>query len=118
MSYFWIHWTSINLVAYYILLQGEYSVKDIFDMNGKYGKINWIATIAFVGSIVAEIPFINTSFYVGPAARELQGADLAWAMGLFLPAVLYYFPMKRRISKDMFPSEVDSLPVEHDEFLS
>ncbi|AOH53536.1 sulfonate ABC transporter substrate-binding protein [Peribacillus muralis] len=118
MSYFLIPWTSINLVDYYILRQGEYSVKDIFDVNGKYGKINWIATIAFVASIVAEIPFINTSFYVGPAARALHGADLAWAMGLFLPAVLYYFPMKRRIRKDMFPSGVDSVPVEHDEFLS
>ncbi|WP_438803901.1 cytosine permease [Metabacillus rhizolycopersici] len=38
MSYFLIPWTSINLVDYYILLQGEYSVKDIFDLNGKYGK--------------------------------------------------------------------------------
>ncbi|MEI2472897.1 cytosine permease [Peribacillus frigoritolerans] len=62
MSYFLIPWTSINLVDYYILRRGEYSVKDIFDLNGKYGKVNWIASFAFVASILAEIPFINASF--------------------------------------------------------
>ncbi|MFF2856369.1 purine-cytosine permease family protein [Peribacillus sp. NPDC058002] len=107
MSYFLIPWTSINLVDYYILRRGEYSVKDIFDLNGKYGKVNWIASFAFVASILAEIPFINASFYVGPVAKALNGADLAWAVGLFLPAAFYYFPMKRKIT-----AEVITLPVE------
>ncbi|MEK5363921.1 MULTISPECIES: cytosine permease [Bacillaceae] len=87
--------------------QGEYSVKGIFDLNGKYGKVNWIASFAFVASILAEIPFINASFYVGPVAKALYGADLAWTVGLFLPAALYYFPMKRKIT-----AEVITLPVE------
>jgi nucleobase:cation symporter-1, NCS1 family len=94
MSYFLIPWTSINLVDYYILRRGEYSVKDIFDLNGKYGKVNRIACFAFVATIIAEIPFVNASFYVGPVANALGGADLTWMVGLFLSAALYYFPMK------------------------
>lgn len=112
MSYFLIPWTSINLVDYYILRRGEYSVKDIFDLNGKYGKVNWIASFAFVVSILAEIPFINASFYVGPVAKALNGADLAWAVGLFLPAALYYIPMKRKVSKSISTVDVMVLPVE------
>ena len=109
MSYFLIPWTSINLVDYYVLRSGEYSVKDIFDLNGKYGKINWIATFAFVASIIAEIPFVNASFYVGPIAKMMNGADLAWAVGLFLPAALYYFPMKRKMSHSITAPEADAL---------
>lgn len=102
ISYFLIPWTSINLVDYYVLRHGNYNVKDIFDVNGQYGKINWITCIAFVVSIIAEIPFINTSFYVGPVARAFEGADIAWLVGLVVPAVLYYFPMKRKLGKNEY----------------
>ncbi|KZM54472.1 cytosine permease [Aeribacillus pallidus] len=97
ISYFLIPWTSINLVDYYLLRRGLYSVKDIFDVNGCYGKVNWIAIIAFVVAILAEIPFINTTIYVGSFAKAFDGADIAWAVGLVVPAVLYYFPMKRKL---------------------
>jgi NCS1 family nucleobase:cation symporter-1 len=105
ISYFLIPWTSINLVDYYLLRHGEYNVKDIFDMNGQYGKVNWITCNAFILSIIAEIPFVNTSFYVGPVARAFEGADIAWLVGLIVPAVLYYFPMKRKLSKTEYMTE-------------
>ncbi|WP_342047876.1 purine-cytosine permease family protein [Bacillus sp. OTU530] len=105
ISYFLIPWTSINLVDYYVLRHGNYNVKDIFDVNGQYGKINWITCIAFVVSIIAEIPFINTSFYVGPVAKAFEGADIAWLVGIVVPAALYYFPMKRKLSKAEYMNE-------------
>jgi nucleobase:cation symporter-1, NCS1 family len=98
ISYFLIPWTSINLVDYYLLRHGHYNVKDIFDVNGQYGKINWITCMAFLVSILAEIPFINTSFYVGPIAKAFEGADVAWIIGLVVPAVLYYFPMRKKLN--------------------
>lgn len=97
ISYFLIPWTAINLVDYYLLRRGEYSVKDIFDLNGKYGKVNWIAAFAYVVSVIVEIPFINTSFYVGPVAAALGGADIAWILGLIVPTILYYYPMKQKM---------------------
>ncbi|MFF2447442.1 purine-cytosine permease family protein [Neobacillus sp. NPDC058068] len=98
ISYFLIPWTSINLVDYYLLRHGRYNVKDIFDLNGQYGKINWITCIAFLVSILVEIPFINTSFYVGPVAKAFNGADIAWVIGLVVPAGLYYFPMRKKLN--------------------
>jgi nucleobase:cation symporter-1, NCS1 family len=88
-------------VGYYLLRRGQYNVKDIFDVNGQYGKINGITCMAFAVSIVAEIPFVNTSFYIGPIAKAFGGADIAWLIGIIVPAILYYFPMKQKLNKEV-----------------
>jgi NCS1 family nucleobase:cation symporter-1 len=94
MSYFLIPWTAINLVDFYWLRKGEYRIDDIFDMNGIYGRVNWIACASFIVAIVVEIPFMNTTLYVGPLATQLGGIDLAWVVGLVVPAFSYYWLMK------------------------
>ncbi|MCO7054893.1 purine-cytosine permease family protein [Pseudomonas juntendi] len=96
MSYFLIPWTAINLVDYYCLRKGNYSVPDIFDLNGRYGRFNLVACGSFVLAIVLEIPFMNTTLYVGPVANALDGIDLAWVVGLVVPAMTYYGLMKRK----------------------
>jgi NCS1 family nucleobase:cation symporter-1 len=100
ISYFLIPWTSINLVDYYLLRRGNYSIKDIFDLNGKYGKVNWITAVAYIVALLVEIPFSNTTFYVGPISHAMGGADIAWIFGIIVPAVLYYFPSKRKIERE------------------
>jgi NCS1 family nucleobase:cation symporter-1 len=99
ISYFLIPWTAINLVDYYFVRHGKYHVKAMFDVNGQYGKVNWITSSAFVLSILLEIPFINTSFYIGPLAEMFGGGDIAWVVGLAVPSVLYYVLMKSRLKK-------------------
>ncbi|NBA96281.1 cytosine permease [Pseudomonas sp. R5(2019)] len=99
MSYFLIPWTAINLVDYYCLRKGVYSLPDIFDMKGQYGRFNGIACASFIGAIVLEVPFMNTTLYVGPVAQALDGVDLAWVVGLVVPALSYYGLMKARASK-------------------
>lgn len=94
MSYFLIPWTAINLVDYYCLRKGEYKLDDIFDMNGIYGRVNWIACGSFIVAILVEIPFMNTTLYVGPVATALDGIDLAWVIGLVVPALSYYWLMR------------------------
>lgn len=98
MSYLLIPWTAINLADYYCLRKGHYQVEDIFDMNGIYGRINPVACGAFIVAIVLEVPFMNTTLYVGPIARALDGIDLAWLVGLAFPALVYYRLMKRRVA--------------------
>jgi NCS1 family nucleobase:cation symporter-1 len=39
--YFMIPWTCVNLIDYYIIRKGQYSMTDIFDPNGIYGNYNW-----------------------------------------------------------------------------
>jgi NCS1 family nucleobase:cation symporter-1 len=95
MSYFLIPWTAINLVDYYALRKGVYRIADIFDADGIYGRVNWIAVSVFLITIVLEIPFMSTSLYTGPVASALQGIDLAWVVGLLVPAGAYYGLMSR-----------------------
>ncbi len=99
ISYFLIPWTAINLVDYYFIRRGKYHVKSMFDVNGQYGRVNWITAAAFVLSIILEIPFINTSFYIGPLAEIFGGGDIAWVIGLAVPSLLYYVLMKSRVKQ-------------------
>ncbi|MED3562852.1 cytosine permease [Bacillus xiapuensis] len=98
LSYFMVPWTAINLIDYYLLRRGEYNVWDVFDVNGQYGKFNWVAIIAYLISFILEVPFVNTSMYVGPVSKALDGTDIAWIVGLAVPLVLYYFPMRKKIN--------------------
>lgn len=99
MSYALIPWTAINLVDYYILRQGRYSVADIFDPDGIYGRWNHITIFAFFLAILVQIPFIATGFYTGPIAQALGGIDLAWLVGIIVGAAAYYFPMRARLTR-------------------
>lgn len=108
ICYLLIPWTAINLVDYYFVRHGKYSVKDFFDMNGIYGKVNWSAAIAYIVAILCQIPFMNLSFYIGPAAKLLGGADIAWILGIIVPAILYYIPMKKVAKKEIDEHLVDN----------
>jgi NCS1 family nucleobase:cation symporter-1 len=99
LQYIMVPWSAINLVDYYLLRHGNYSVKDIFDVNGKYGRFNWISIGAYLVTVVAQIPFMNVDgLYEGPISKTLGHADIAWIVALILPAVIYYFAMKAKLT--------------------
>ena len=50
----------------------------------------WPALTAFVVGFIAMLPFMNTSIVVGPVARALHGADLAFYVGFLVTGALYY----------------------------
>lgn len=78
---------------------------DIFDMSGRYGRVNLVACGSFVVPILLQVPFMNTTFYVGPIADALDGVDLVWIVGPLVPALTYYVAMKRSYA----PSRVQPL---------
>ena len=39
---------------------------------------------------MVQLPFANTSLYVGPYANLVEGADLSWLVGLVVTVPLYY----------------------------
>jgi NCS1 family nucleobase:cation symporter-1 len=49
----------------------------------------WPALVAFVAGFGAMVPFMNTSLLVGPGARALHGADIAFYVGFAVTAALY-----------------------------
>jgi NCS1 family nucleobase:cation symporter-1 len=90
LSYFLIPWTAINLADFYLVRHERYDIDAIFDPDGIYGRVNWGTMAAYLIGIGSELPFMNTSFYVGPAVNSLGGADISWMVGLVVAGALYY----------------------------
>ena len=82
-------WTAINLVDFYLVRKSRYSVREIFNPHGIYGRWNWRGLLAYAGGFVAMIPFFSTGPYTGPVARAYGGADLAMLVGLPVSALIY-----------------------------
>ncbi len=89
LLYLFTPWTAINLVDFYYLRRGHYSVREIFNPDGMYGRWNWRGIAAYFGGFVAMIPFFSTGIYRGPVAVALGGADIAMLVGLPVATVIY-----------------------------
>jgi nucleobase:cation symporter-1, NCS1 family len=89
LLYLFTPWTAINLVDFYIVRKGHYSVREIFNSRGMYGRWNWRGITAYVVGFVVMIPFFSTSLYTGPVAHSLGDADVAMFVGLPVAATVY-----------------------------
>jgi purine-cytosine permease-like protein len=89
LLYLFTPWTAINLVDFYYVRRGHYSVREIFNPNGMYGRWNWRGLAAYFGGFAAMIPFFSTGIYRGPVAEALGGADIAMLVGLPVSTVIY-----------------------------
>ena len=89
MLYFLIPWTAVNLVDFYFVRHGHYAITEIFEPNGIYGRWSWRGLVAYVVGFAAMIPFLSTTFYVGPAAEAVNGADISFIVGLIVSGGLY-----------------------------
>jgi len=90
LLYLFTPWTAINLVDFYLVRRGHYSIREIFNVNGMYGRWNWRGLLAYGLGFLVMIPFFSTGLYTGPVARALGGADLAMLVGLPVAALTYY----------------------------
>jgi nucleobase:cation symporter-1, NCS1 family len=89
LLYLFTPWTAINLVDFYWVRKCHYSVREIFNPRGIYGRWSWRGLVAYAGGFIAMIPFFSTGMYVGPVARALGGADLAMLVGLPVSSLIY-----------------------------
>ena len=89
LLYLFTPWTAINLVDFYFVRKGHYSVREIFNPDGMYGRWNWRGLLAYGVGFVAMIPFFSTGLYTGPVAATLGGADIAMLVGLPVSAIVY-----------------------------
>lgn len=99
LLYFLIPWTAINLTDYYLVRRGKYDVPALFKVDGRYGRVNWTALGIYALTVVVELPFMNSSFFEGPIAKALGGGDIAWIVGFFLAAGLYYLSARASSSE-------------------
>jgi NCS1 family nucleobase:cation symporter-1 len=90
LLYLFTPWTAINLVDFYWVRKCHYSVREIFNPSGLYGRWNWRGLLAYGAGFVAMIPFFSVpGLYVGPVARALGGADIAMLVGLPVATLIY-----------------------------
>jgi NCS1 family nucleobase:cation symporter-1 len=90
LLYLFTPWTAINLVDFYLVRHAHYSIREIFNCHGMYGRWNWRGLMAYGLGFAVMIPFFSTGMYTGPIARALGGADLAMLVGLPVAAGAYY----------------------------
>ena len=89
LLYLFTPWTAINLVDFYVVRRGHYSIREIFNPAGLYGRWNWRGLGAYLVGFLVMIPFFSTTIYTGPVARALGGADIAMLVGLPVAAGIY-----------------------------
>ncbi|MET9495072.1 cytosine permease [Streptomyces sp. NPDC006552] len=92
---FFTPWSAINLVDYYLIARERYDIPALFDPQGRYGAWRWKALVVYAVGLVAQFPFLATSFYTGPLVGPLGGADVSWIAGLVVPAALYWLLARR-----------------------
>jgi len=100
--YFIVPWTAINLCDFYVVRLGKYSVPDIYWRNRSVRPVQFATIAIMLITLVAQIPFMSLSFYVGPVARYF-GADVTIFISLCLPGLLYYFSNRKRITEPRWP---------------
>jgi NCS1 family nucleobase:cation symporter-1 len=93
--YFMIPWTAINLTDFYLVRKEKYALRDIFIRDGIYGLWNLRGISCYVIGFCVMIPFFSVSFFTGPAAKALGGADISPFIGFPVAAVLYYLTYRK-----------------------
>jgi purine-cytosine permease-like protein len=89
LLYVLVPWTSVNLVDYYFVRRGHYAIGQIFVVDGLYGNWGWRGLTAYTAGIVAMVPFVVTTWWVGPLAELIGGIDIALFVGLAVSAAVY-----------------------------
>ena len=58
LLYLFTPWTAINLVDFYLVRKGHYSVREIFNADGMYGRWNWRGLLAYGAGFARAIDAI------------------------------------------------------------
>jgi len=90
MLYFLMPWTAVNLIDYFLLRRGRYSIPDLFIPNGIYGAWGARGLTAYAFGFAASVPFfVVPNVYTGPIAARLGGVDIGWLVSLVTASVVY-----------------------------
>lgn len=88
--YLLVPWSAINLIDFFVVRRGQYSVVDLFKIDGLYGRWSWRGLVAYLGALLAAAPFLSLSFYVGPIAQKLGGLDISFVVSLLVAGGIYF----------------------------
>src|SRR3954453_3556704 len=114
--YFFIPWTAVNLVDYFIVRHGHYAIAEIFNPAGIYGRWGWRGIVSYLAGFVAMIPFFSIGdAFQGWVAHAAKGADFSLFVGLPVSGILYWV-LSRNIDVEaerlLAESQADELEAE------
>jgi NCS1 family nucleobase:cation symporter-1 len=90
MLYFLMPWTAVNLIDYFLLRKGRYSILDLFRPHGIYGAWNARGLCAYAIGLMVSVPFfVVPDVYTGPLAARLGGVDFGWLISAAAAAATY-----------------------------
>jgi nucleobase:cation symporter-1, NCS1 family len=89
LLFFFVPWSVINLVDFYIVKKGRYDVRSFFTASGVYGGWRWRAIAPYLIALAAQVPFLDQTLYVGPMVKVLGGADISWIVGFVVAGTGY-----------------------------
>jgi purine-cytosine permease-like protein len=90
MLYFLMPWTAVNLIDYFLLRKGRYSILDLFCPDGIYGAWGLRGLFAYAVGFSASVPFfVVPGVYIGPLAARLGGIDFGWIVSVLAAAAAY-----------------------------
>ena len=94
MLYLLVPWTTTNLIDFFFVRRGHYSIIDIFKPHGIYGVWSPRGLLAYGIGFAAEVPFMVLlnlvtlkSYYTGPLASKIRtastspGLSALWSRG-------------------------------------
>jgi purine-cytosine permease-like protein len=70
-------------------------LRDIFERDGIYGRWNLRGIICYLIGFCVMIPFFSVSFFTGPVAKGLGGADISPFIGFPVAGILYYLTYRK-----------------------
>lgn len=89
LLYLFTPWTAINLIDFFYVRKGHYSIRAMFQPDGLYGQWNWRGLVSYAIGFAAMVPCFKTTIYTGPVAVALGGADVSMLVGLPVSALVY-----------------------------
>lgn len=90
LAYLMAPWTSINLIDFFVVRRGHYSITEMFKRESLYGRWNWRGITAYLITFAVMVPFMNLSFYEGPIANAMGGIDIAFFIGIPVGMIVYW----------------------------
>jgi NCS1 family nucleobase:cation symporter-1 len=90
--YFFIPWTAVNLVDYYVVRRGHYAIAEIFNPDGMYGRWGWRGIVSYLVGFFAMSPFfVIGTWYTGFLGTKLNDVDISLFIGLPISGLLYFY---------------------------
>ncbi len=94
----------IMIADYWLLRRTELDVPDLYRLNGRYGRVNWIAIAALLAGVLPNVPgFLKSAHLIGWSGGVMAPKTFfdeiyvyAWFTGFLISGVLYLVGMRLR----------------------